>query len=415
MTPFAALLMSVAILLMGSGLQFTLLPVRANIEAFSRFDIGTMGSAYFLGFTFGCLAGQWVIARVGHTKAFLALVSLASTMALIHAVLVNPAIWWIVRGVTGFCFAALFVIIESWLNALSDNTTRGTVFSFYTVINLTVITIGQLLMVLGDPATFSLFALASILVSLSGVPVAMSRAATPEPVPVILPRLGRLYRSAPVGFVGCLVFGVSMSSFWAFGPIYAMEAGLSTTGIGVFMCLSLLGGAAGQWPLGSLSDRIDRRMVILGACLVSGLAGVALGQVYPSNLMILSAIGFIYGMFAFPLYALAVAHANDYTDSENFVETSSGLLLAFGVGAVIGPALATMAVEYGGPAWMFYFTSAVLVATALFALWRITRREAIADDEKIDFADALAATQTHAPYEILEHAGGESEANPQVN
>lgn len=408
MTPFAALLMSVAILLMGSGLQFTLLPVRANIEAFSRFEIGTMGSAYFLGFTFGCLAGQWVIARVGHTKAFLALVSLASTMALIHAVLVNPAVWWIVRGVTGFCFAALFVIIESWLNALSDNTTRGTVFSFYTVINLTVITIGQLLMVFGDPATFSLFALASILVSLSGVPVAMSLAATPEPVPVKVPRLGRLYRSAPVGFIGCLVFGISMSSFWAFAPIYAMEAGLSTTGIGVFMCLSLLGGAAGQWPLGGLSDRIDRRMVILGACVVAGLAGIALGQVYPADLMVLSVIGFVYGMFAFPLYALSVAHANDYADSENFVETSSGLLLAFGGGAVIGPALATLAVEYGGPAWMFYFTSAVLAATALFALWRITRREAIADDEKIDFSDALAATQTHAPYEIPEFAEHET-------
>lgn len=408
MTPFAALLMSVAILLMGNGLQFTLLPVRANIEAFNRFEIGTLGSAYFLGFTFGCLAGQWIIARVGHTKAFLAFVSLASTMALIHAVLINPVVWWMVRGVTGFCFAALFVIIESWLNAQSDNTTRGAVFSVYTVINLTVITIGQLLIVFGDPATFSLFALASILVSLSGVPIAMSRAPIPEAVSVVLPRLGQLYRSAPVGFVGCVVFGISMSSFWAFGPIYAMEAGLSTTGIGVFMCLSLLGGAVGQWPLGALSDLIDRRLVILGSCLAAVLAGIVLGQVYPSGLLRLSAFGFLYGMFAFPLYALAVAHANDYAESENFVETSSGLLLAFGAGAVAGPAFATLAVEHGGPAWMFYFSAAVLAATALFALWRIMRRDAIAPDDKVDFADALTATQSHTPYEISDHTGKDS-------
>jgi MFS family permease len=343
-----------------------------------------------------------LIARAGHIRAFLALVSVASAVALVHAVFVNPLVWWLLRVVTGFCFAALFVIIESWLNAQSDNDNRGTVFSIYTIINLTVITIGQMMLTLGDPKTFALFALASILVSLSGVPIAMTRARSPDPEPVVLPRLLRLYRAAPVGFVGCFVFGMTTGAFWAFGPVYAMESGLGTVGIGFFMCASLLGGAAGQWPLGRISDSMDRRVVILTSCTLAGLAGYGLSHFYPGGPATLFALGFAYGLFAFPLYALSVAHTNDHVDAAEFIETSSGLLLAFGMGAITGPALATLALELGGHRSLFLFTAAAHLLMAAFALWRIRLRSPIADEEKVEFSDALVATQTLSPYEIAE-------------
>jgi MFS family permease len=422
MSHFAALFISVAILLMGNGLQIALLPVRANLEAFTGIEIGILGSAYFVGFTAGCLAGQMLIARSGHIRAFLALVSVASTVALMHAIFVDPFIWWVLRAIMGFCFAALFVIIESWLNDQSDNTNRGTVFSIYTIINLTVITIGQLMLTLGDPRAFPLFALASILISLSGVPVAISRARSPVPPPVVLPRLLRLYRTAPVGFVGCFVFGATTGAFWAFGPVFAMESGLNTWGIGFFMCATFLGGAAGQWPLGRISDGMDRRIVILVSCAVAMVAGLALSQLYPDTATTLASLGFVYGAFAFPLYALSVAHANDYTDGADFVETSSGLLLAFGMGAVAGPMLATFAIEKGGHSALFLFTAGVHLLTAFFVVWRITRRSPVPEDEKVDFSEALVATQTHAPYELAESSDtmhGESspkskEADPPV-
>lgn len=402
MAPFVALFISVAILLMGNGLQVTLLPVRANLEAFTGFQIGILGSVYFVGFTLGCLAGQLLIAHVGHIRAFLALVSVASTVALVHAIFVDPIVWWVLRAVTGFCFAAIFVIIESWLNERSDNYTRGTVFSVYTIINLTVITVGQMMLTLGDPKAFALFALASILVSLSGVPVALTRAPSPEAVPVVLPRIFRLYRTAPVGVLGCTVFGLTTGAFWAFGPIYAMEGGLNTLGIGFFMCATLLGGAAGQWPLGQISDSMDRRIVILVSCTLAGIAGLALSQFYPAGAITMFALGFFYGVFAFPLYALSVAHTNDHIDASEFVETSSGLLLSFGLGAVAGPVVATIAIEYGGHQSLFLLTAVAHVLFAGFVLWRISRRESVAVEEKVGFTEALVETQTYAPYEIHE-------------
>ena len=167
LAPVSALLLSVAILLMGNGLQGTLLPVRAGIEAFSTFDIGILGSSYFLGFALGCLLGPYAVRRVGHIRAFTAMVSIASTTALLHVVVLNPAVWWVMRGLTGFCFATLYMIIESWINEKASNETRGFVFSVYTIINLTVITLGQMMLTLTDPGTFVLFAVASVMISIA--------------------------------------------------------------------------------------------------------------------------------------------------------------------------------------------------------------------------------------------------------
>lgn len=398
----AALLLSVAILLMGNGLQGTLLPVRADLEAFSRIEIGILGTSYFFGFTLGCLAGPALIARAGHIRAYLALVSVGSGVALLHAMIVEPALWWFFRALTGFCFAGLFIIIESWLNERAENETRGTVFSIYTIMTLTVVSVGQMIFTLSDPKSFSLFAIASILVSLAAVPVAFTRSQSPEPIPLVTPHISRLYALSPVGFMGCVSYGLTIGAFWTLGPIFALAGGLSSTGIGLFMSATVIGGAAGQWPLGRLSDNVDRRVVIFGTCLLASLTGLALSYVSTSASFLTFALGFIFGGFAFPLYALSVAHANDLSAPKAFVQTSSGLLLVYSVSAAAGPALASIVQTLVAQQSLFMCTAAVHLLTACFVLVRMPYRAAVPEDEKVEFDEALIATRTLAPLEFIE-------------
>ncbi len=280
MLSVSTLMASVAVLLMGNGLLGTLIPVRANLEAFSGIDIGILGSFYFVGFTLGCVTGPLLIARVGHIRTYLAFVAVAAIAALVHVLATDVWVWWLTRATTGFSFSVLFIVIESWLNERSDNETRGTVLSIYMVINLTVLMLGQLMLTLADPRSFSLFVVAAILFLLAALPVAMTRAQSPNPIPVVWPRLMRLYRVSPVGAVVCFAVGLANGAFWSIGPLFPMDRGFGTPGIAFFMSAVVLGGAIGQWPLGRLSDTVDRRYVILAAALSAGLAGLALSHLF---------------------------------------------------------------------------------------------------------------------------------------
>ena len=270
LAPVAALLLSVAILLLGNGLQGTLLPVRAQLEEFTSIEIGILGSAYFVGFALGCLLAPYLIRRVGHIRAFTAMVSIASTVSLAHALILIPEVWWVFRGLTGFCFAGLYMVIESWLMEKSSNETRGLVFSIYTIINLTVVTAGQMLTAVDDPFNFPLFALASILVSLAAVPVALTKSPAPEPPSTVRIRPVHLFRISPVGLVGSVAVGLVNGAFWSLGPVFAQREEGNVTAVAIFMSLVVISGAVGQWPLGRASDRFDRRLV-----LVIGAAGAA--------------------------------------------------------------------------------------------------------------------------------------------
>lgn len=413
--PFAALLLSVAILLMGNGLQGTLLPVRAQLEFFSTFDIGIMGSAYFLGFAAGCYLGAYVVRRAGHIRTFTAMVSLASAVALAHALVVSPVFWWPLRAVTGFCFAVLYMVIESWLNERSDNRTRGLVFSVYTIINLTVVTLGQMMLVLASPTAFTLFAAASILVSLAALPVAMTTSPVPGPVQTVKIRPVYLYRISPVGFCGALAVGLANGSFWSLGPVFAQSNLLhaGTTGIAVFMSLAVIAGAVGQWPLGFSSDRMDRRRVIVVACLGAALAG--LGMVFLASRLDYGIFIFsvLFGAFAFPLYSLSAAHMNDSVEHGGFVEASSGLLLLYGAGAVVGPLIASAAMRFIGAPGLFAFTAAVHVVMGVFTLYRMRRRPPRAVAEREPFVDSIRVAQTVATIDPLaphDEAGTAEEA-----
>ncbi len=395
--PVAALLLSVAILLTGNGLQGTLLPVRAQLEAFGTLSIGVLGSAYYVGFAVGCVFGPQTVRRVGHIRAFTALTAVAASVALAHALIVQPQVWWLLRAVTGFCFAGIYVVVESWLNARATNTTRGTILSLYTVINLTVITLGQLLIAVYNPALFPLFALASILVSLAAVPVALTTTEAPPPPRLAVLRPARIYRVSPVGLIGCFASGLANGPFWTLGPVFAVGSGLDTRGVAFFMSLTVIGGAIGQWPLGLLSDRIDRRRVIVGVCVLAALAAAGLavlGRMMPTQVL-WAGLGF--GLFAIPLYALCVAHANDFVDPAEFVEASGSLLLANAAGSVLGPLAAATAMAMVGPPGLFATMAVVFVLMAGFAVHRTRRRAAPPSAEKAPFVAVPRTSPEVAP------------------
>ena len=410
--PIAALLLSTALLLMGNGLQGTLLPVRASIEAFSAIDIGIMGSAYFVGFAAGCYYGTRLVSRVGHIRTFTAMVAIASSAVLAHAVIVSPLLWWIMRALTGLCFAILYLVIESWLNEKASNENRGLVFSIYTIINLTVVTVGQMMLTLDEPTEFPLFALASILLSLAAVPVAMTTASAPRPVDTVSIRFRHLYRLSPVGMVGCLAVGMANGAFWGLAPVYAQSADDSVANVAIFMSITVIAGAVGQWPLGRLSDRMDRRRVILATCFGAALAAAGLVLLVPTWPQLGFLFAFLFGMFAFPLYSLSVAHTNDHVAPADYVEAASGLLMVYAVGAVAGPLLASFAMSGLGIVGLFAFTASVHVAAAAFTVYRIRARSAPPLQEHIAFADALRVAQTVSTVDPLSHLEASTSTAP---
>lgn len=394
LAPVGALLFSVSLLLMGNGLQGTLLPVRGNMASFTSIELGLLGTAYFLGFTFGCMHGPLLVRRSGHIRAYLAMTALASVVVLVHALYVDPVGWWALRAVTGYCFAILYIVIESWLNASSTNGTRGTVFSIYTAINLTVITAGQMMLGLADPEAFNLFAVAAILVSLAALPIAFTRSASPAQPEYVQPRISKLFRISPVGVAGCFAVGLANGSFWSLGPVFAQNQGFDINEIAVFMSSVVLGGALAQWPLGMLSDRMDRRIVMVVAAIIALLAALVLMVVPAADKMAMVVVGAAFGAGAFPLYAIAVAHANDYADAAESVEVSSGLLLTYGMGAALGPLLASLWREALDAPSLFYFTASVHVMLIGYVMWRMSQRVPADPDQRVHFAEAAIVAQT---------------------
>jgi MFS family permease len=392
--PVAALLFAVALLLTGNGLLGTLIPIRGQLEAFSTLSIGLLGSTYFLGFAAGCYYGPHLVRRVGHIRTFSAMASIVAAVSLGHGLVTLPMPWWVMRVATGFCFAVLYIVIESWLNERSTNENRGTVLSAYLVINLTVITVGQMMMTLSDPAELTLFALASILVSAAVVPVALSGAAAPQPIESVRVRIRRLFRTSPVAFTGCLGVGLANGAFWTLAPLFVQRTGYGVTAVALFMSATVLGGALGQWPVGRLSDHMDRGLLVVWVSAASAMLGVTVILAGHVSLPWLLAAAAGWGALSFPLYAVAVAQANDRAGFNEFVEISSGLLLTYAAGAVLGPMIATVFMNVMEPGGLYAFTAMVHVLLVAFAYALLKRERMRPEQEHIPFTEALQAAQT---------------------
>ncbi len=408
LTPVAALLLGVAILLAGQGLQSTLVPLRANLEDFSTIGIGLMGGAYFLGFTIGCLRGVTLVEKLGHVRVFAAMAAIASAAPLLLALFVNIWSWWLLRLITGFCFAILYIVIESWLNEKSSNENRGLVFSAYTFISLTLMAVGQQLLQFHDPAGLILFAIASVLVSLAAVPVLMSTGTTPKHSDSVRLNLKRLFAISRTGAMVCLASGLTNGAFWSLAPVFTAGVSDKVSTAATFMTAAVIGGAAGQWPLGYWSDRIDRRIVMAAAAILAACIGLAMGFLYDgldiSMLILLSAA---WGATSFPLYSIAVANSNDYAEAGEYVMVSSGLLLMYGIGAIIGPFLAGASMTLFSTSSLYLYTTLVHVLVFIYILTRIPRRASAPKDRQVPFSEALTSVQTASQiYEEEEQKAG---------
>jgi MFS family permease len=282
---------------------------------------------------------------------------------------------------TGYCFAVLYVVIESWLNEQATNENRGAVFSAYTLITLTVLAVGQQMLLLYDPQQMQLFAIASAIVSLAAIPVVLSVAPTPRHAEgKVRLDLTRLFRTSRAGSLGCLAAGMANGSFWALAPVFVAGYSSEVSLAAWFMTSAVLGGAVGQWPLGLWSDRVDRRWVIAFAAATALLVGttiwVAFKVMSPPVLMLLGAC---WGAVAFPVYAVSVAHTNDHAKAGEYVMISSGLLLMYGIGAIVGP---------------FLYTALIHLLLICYIAMRFVRRKPAPEEEHRKFVDALATTQT---------------------
>lgn len=395
LTPVAALLIGVSLLLTGQGLQGTLLPVRATLENFSPMSIGVIGAFYFLGFTLGCLKGGDLVARVGHVRVFAAMTGLASATPLLHGLVLDPVIWTGLRMLTGFCFAVLYIVIESWLNDVSTNENRGMVFSTYVMITMSVFAIGQMLLLVQDPSQLYLFALTSVLISIAVMPVVLSTSPGPQQPHSTRLNMRRLFNISPAGTVACMASGLANGAFWALAPAFIIAMYGDVSLASWFMTANVLGGAVSQWPIGSLSDRVGRRPMLIACALGSGAVAASIavyGSSMESNTLIV--LGFAWGAFAFPQYAIAVANANDHADPSEYVMVSSGLLLMYGLGAIAGPFLASsLMAAFGSPA-LYMHTSVVHVLVAGYIAFRATRRGKVADEDQLDFSESLVAAHT---------------------
>lgn len=382
--PIVSLLTGIGVLLVGSGLFGTLLALRAGLEGFADQVIGLVMSAYFVGFFAGTFVCPALIRRVGHIRAFAMFAAIAAATVLLHVLIIHPVVWLALRVLTGACLVGLYTVIESWLNAQTPNTQRGKVFAAYMIVTLLALTLGQALITYADPAGFTLFAIASLLMSMALVPIASTSLV--QPTPVTTPRLGLrfLYATSPAAVAGALVSGLVIGAFWGMGPVFAQRIGLDNAGVAALMGATILGGAALQWPIGHLSDRVDRRRVLaavgaVGAltALIAALVAVAAND---TTGWLLAAV-FVFGGLAFSVYPVSVAHLNDHLQPDQVLQGSSGLLLLHGLGAAAGPAV----VGSLGPRSLLVYYAVTLVMLAVFVALRIRRAPPVAMAEHIPF------------------------------
>jgi MFS family permease len=371
-----ALLLSGALLLAGGGLMTTLLALRAQLEGFPTWLVGSFFASYSVGFLVGCLYLTRTIRAVGHIRVFAALAATTGATALLYMIAINPVVWLLLRAVNGFCLAGLSMVIESWMNDRADNANRGRLLSIYRIVDMGSNTGGQLLLLTAEPHSYVLFAIVSVLISLAVVPVALTRATAPAPIAAVKLNLGNLFAVSPLSVMTCLGVGVANGAYWALGPVFAHAKGLDSNQIAYFMTAVIVGGAVVQYPIGYLSDRVDRRTVLIAITMIASLASLALAHTGTGPTLWLYSAAVLFGASAMPMYGLAIAHASDTADRDDFVRVSSGLLLSYSVGAIAGSIIGGAAMSVAGPSALFIHTAIVQALLVVFGVYRTSQRKA---------------------------------------
>ncbi len=412
----ASLLGSYALLMAGVGLLNTFIGLRAGLEGFSRELIGYLAAAHYLGLIAGTITCGPLVNRIGHIRAFAAFSSVIATATLAFPLVADPIVWLAVRALIGFNLAGVFTVAESWLNHKATPSTRGALLSMYMMTSYLALGGGQFVMNLGDVAGYELFIFASMLFGLAVVPVAVTHATHPPPVTTARfnPRI--LYKASPTSLLACVCSGLSVGALWAMSPIFAQDLGFSVAEISSFMGSVILSALLFQFPIGRLSDRFDRRNMMLAVAVLASLASLAMvvqmelsARAPPWDLSswaqwadspwLVTGIAAIYGGVASTLYPLGVAYANDYIEPKDKLTVSAGLVLAFGLGAALGPVSAGLLMQILGPEGLFAHTGLVALMLSAFIGYRTTRRSWARVADKDAFVALPEASSTPVPLE----------------
>lgn len=378
--PVQSLLLAIFILMAGGGFMTSFVSVRLEAAGYRAPIIGLVTTAYFVGLTIGSLRVTAVIERVGHIRTFSAVVSLLSASTLAYALGEDAAWWTLLRLVDGLCVAGVFVCLESWLNEQAEPATRGSVLAAYMIALYAGQAVGQYLLNLGGAAMLP-FVVASILMSLAVLPISLTRMASPVVGGQAKLAMKRLYAASPLGFVGVAITGLMLGAFYALGAVYAQRQGMALSQTALFMSGVIAGGVALQWPVGWLSDRYDRRRVIVGALLGAMVVAVLLAMLSPTGAALMM-LGTLFGGLSFALYPLCVGHTNDHLEAPERVGASGGLVLVYSVGAALGPMTGSTAMLLLGPAGLFIWIGGCAAAGLGFALWRQRRRPSVPGEEQ---------------------------------
>lgn len=375
-----ALLLGMLLLMIGNGLQGTLLGVRGGLEGFTPFTMSIVMSAYFVGFLGGSRATPEMIRRVGHVRVFAALASFISAVLILYPVITHPMAWALGRVVIGFCFSGVYVTAESWLNNSSTNENRGKALSIYMIVQMVGIVSAQGMLAMGDPSGYVLFVIASVAVSISFAPILLSISPTPAFETTKPMSLRELYQLSPLGCVGMFLLGGVFSAQFGMSAIYGSEMGLSLGEISLFVSMIFVGALVMQFPIGWVSDRMDRRILIMAIALLGGIGSV-LGFAYGDNFLLLLTAAFLLGGMSNPLYALLIAYSNDFLEHEDMAAASGGLIFINGLGAITGPLIIGWLMGQIGPSGFFLFLAGLMFALAGYAAYRMTQRAATPVDE----------------------------------
>ena len=399
--PVRALLFAIFLLMAGSGFLSTLIAVRLESAGASAGIIGMVATAYFAGLMLGSIQVGRVIARIGHIRAFAAVVTVYSASSLTYAILDGPAVWTMLRLVDGFAMAGVFVCLESWLNQQANAKNRSAVLAFYMIALYSGQAAGQFLLNLGDNAPDLPFMVSAILLSIALLPVLLTRMEQPRMEAVAPFTIRRLYDVSPLGIVGTLVTGAMLGAFYALGAVYIQRIGMGLSQVALFTSCVIAGGVALQYPLGMLSDRFDRRLVVIACFFAASFicAPIVLADLSASWTI---GLGSLFGGFAFALYPLCVAHSNDHLSEAERTGASGGLVLTYSAGAVAGPLIGSAGMGILGPAGLFAVIGLLALLGGLFGIWRSFARASVPADDQQSFQSLPRTTPMAA---VLEAEG----------
>lgn len=386
-----ALLLGMLLLMIGNGLQGSLLGVRGAAAGFSAGTMSIVMAGYFAGFLLASRTVPGMIRRVGHVRVFAALGSFVSAVLILFPAVQDPIAWTLGRLVLGYCFCGVYVTAESWLNNAADNETRGQTLSAYMIVQMAGIIVSQALLVVPDVSGFLLFVIPSVLVSISFAPILLSISPTPAFESSKPMTLRELYGVSPLGMVGMFLLGGVFAAQFGMAAVYATEVGLKLTQISIFVASFYVGALVLQYPLGWVSDRVDRRWLIMlvAAC---GAGAAVLATISGGSFAVLVSAAFVIGGCSNPLYSLLIAYTNDFLNHEDMASASAGLLFVNGLGAIAGPLIIGWVMERAGPQGFFLLIFGLLALVSLYALYRMTQRAAPSVEDTGAYAPVMPSS-----------------------